>query len=52
VEDQNPKNVFEEEFYEITGTDFEISELNLALLKWEEVYNTVRVHQTLGYLTL
>jgi len=26
-------------------------ELNQALLKWENVYNTIRPHQALGYLT-
>ena len=40
-----------EEFYEITDASFEISELNKALLEWEKVYNTVRPHQALGYLT-
>lgn len=40
-----------EEFYEVTNTTFDISKLNQALLKWEEVYNTVRPHQALGYLT-
>ena len=40
-----------EEFYEVTDTSFEIAELNQALLKWEKVYNTVRPHQALGYLT-
>jgi putative transposase len=40
-----------EEFYEVTDTTFDISELNQALLKWEQVYNTVRPHQALGYLT-
>jgi len=40
-----------EEFYEVTDATFEISELNQALLEWEEVYNTVRPHQALGYLT-
>jgi len=25
--------------------------LNQALLKWEKVYNTIRPHQALGYLT-
>jgi len=40
-----------EEFYEVTDASFEISELNQALLKWEEVYNTIRPHQALGYLT-
>jgi putative transposase len=40
-----------EEFYEVTNTSFEIAELNQALLEWERVYNTVRPHQALGYLT-
>jgi putative transposase len=40
-----------EEFYEVTDTSFEITELNQALLEWERVYNTVRPHQALGYLT-
>jgi len=40
-----------EEFYEVTDTGFEIAELNQALLEWERVYNTVRPHQALGYLT-
>jgi putative transposase len=40
-----------EEFYEITDSSFEIPELNNALLQWEMIYNTVRPHQALGYLT-
>ena len=40
-----------EEFYEVTEASFEIGELNQALLKWEKVYNTIRPHQSLGYLT-
>ena len=40
-----------EEFYEVTDTSFEIEELNQALLQWEKVYNTIRPHQALGYLT-
>ena len=40
-----------EEFYKVTDTTFEITELNQALLEWEKVYNTVRPHQSLGYLT-
>jgi len=39
-----------EEFYQVTDATFEILELNQALLKWEEVYNTIRPHQGLGYL--
>ena len=40
-----------EEFYEVTDTSFALPELNRALLKWEEVYDTVRPNQALGYLT-
>ena len=40
-----------EEFYEVTDSSFEIGELNRALLEWEKVYNTIRPHQALGYLT-
>jgi len=40
-----------EEFYEVTDSSFEIAELNRALLDWEKVYNTIRPHQSLGYMT-
>jgi transposase InsO family protein len=40
-----------EEFYEVTDASFELPELNQALLEWEKVYNTIRPHQALGYLT-
>jgi len=40
-----------EEFYEITDASFEMEEINKALLKWEYIYNTIRPHQSLGYLT-
>jgi len=40
-----------EEFYQVTDSSFELSELRQELLQWEEVYNTVRPHQSLGYLT-
>jgi putative transposase len=40
-----------EEFYEVTDSEFEIVPLNKSLLDWELVYNTVRPHQALGYLT-
>jgi len=40
-----------EEFYEVMDTSFKIAELNQALLEWEMIYNTVRPHQALGYLT-
>lgn len=40
-----------EEFYEITDSTFEIADLTKELLQWEYVYNTIRPHQALGYLT-
>lgn len=40
-----------EEFYQVTDNCFELPDLNQALLEWEEVYNTFRPHQALGYLT-
>jgi len=41
-----------EEFYELTGTAFsDFAEFNQALRKWEHIYDTVRPHQSLGYLT-
>jgi len=40
-----------EEFYELTDRSFDLSELNEALREWERVYDTVRPHQALGYLT-
>ena len=40
-----------EEFYELTESSFDIAELRSELLEWERVYNTVRPHQALGYLT-
>jgi len=39
------------EFYEVSEASFEIGELNRALLEWEKVYNTTRLHQALRYLT-
>ena len=40
-----------EEFYEIYDGDLDVNPLNQALRTWEKVYNTVRPHQSLGYLT-
>lgn len=41
----------QEEFYEVYDGDLEIAPLNQALLGWEHVYNHIRPHQALGYLT-
>jgi len=40
-----------EEFYEVWDLDWTVPELNRQLLAWEEVYNTIRPHQSLGYRT-
>jgi transposase InsO family protein len=40
-----------EEFYEVWDLDWTVPELNRQLRAWEEVYNTVRPHQSLGYRT-
>ena len=40
-----------EEFYEVKDSSFELSELRNELSQWERIYNTVRPHQALDYLT-
>jgi putative transposase len=40
-----------EEFYEITPCSLSLAQLNRELQAWERIYNTVRPHQALGYLT-
>jgi putative transposase len=40
-----------EEFYQITACSLERKKLNRELRHWENIYNTVRPHQALGYLT-
>lgn len=40
-----------EEFYEMYDFSFEIKKLNQELIGWENIYNTIRPHQALGYLT-
>jgi putative transposase len=40
-----------EEFYEVTDSSFDLIELRVELSQWERIYNTVRPHQALGYLT-
>jgi len=40
-----------EEFYEVYDFPLEVAPLNRELQAWERVYNTVRPHQALGYLT-
>jgi len=40
-----------EEFYQLTPCSLEMNQLNRELRHWEKIYNTVRPHQALGYLT-
>jgi hypothetical protein len=40
-----------EEFYEVTESSFDLVELSTELLHWEKIYNTLRPHQSLDYLT-
>jgi transposase InsO family protein len=40
-----------EEFYEVTTAEPDLSSLQAGLRAWEIVYNTIRPHQALGYLT-
>ena len=40
-----------EEFYEVTESSFDLPELRGELLEWERIYNTVRPHQALAYMT-
>jgi putative transposase len=40
-----------EEFYQLTACSLEMKKLNRELRQWEKIYNTVRPHQALGYLT-
>lgn len=40
-----------EEFYEVQQCTWTVNALNQQLIQWERVYNTVRPHQSLNYLT-
>jgi putative transposase len=40
-----------EEFYEVTDAEPELGAFQAELRAWETVYNTIRPHQALGYLT-
>ena len=40
-----------EEFYDVYDLDWTAAGVRPALLAWEQVYNTIRPHQSLGYLT-
>jgi putative transposase len=40
-----------EEFYEVYPMTWTVAGIRAAQSQWEEIYNTVRPHQSLGYLT-
>jgi len=40
-----------EEFYEVTDSDFKLSDIRVKLLEWETICNTYRPNQALHYLT-
>jgi putative transposase len=40
-----------EEFYQVRPFALELRTLNRQLVTWERIYNTLRAHQALGYLT-
>jgi len=40
-----------EEFYQVTPCSLEMPKLNRELRHWGKIYNTVRPHKSLGYLT-
>ncbi|TAJ91169.1 IS481 family transposase [bacterium] len=40
-----------EEFYQVNECAWTVEELNPQLIEWERIYNTVRPHQSLNYLT-
>jgi transposase InsO family protein len=41
----------QEEFYQVSTAEVSVAALGEELAGWEKVYNTVRPHQALGYLT-
>jgi len=48
---ERAQRTHQEEFYEVYDGDLEIAPLSLALQDWEHVYNHIRPHQALDYLT-
>jgi len=48
---ERPQRTHTEEFYQVTPCLLEMKKLNRELRQWEKIYNTVRPHQSLGYLT-
>ncbi len=48
---ERAQRTHQEEFYEVADLEWTVNALNKELIVWESVYNTVRPHQALGYLT-
>ncbi len=48
---ERAQRTHQEEFYEVADLEWTVSELNEDLRMWETIYNTVRPHQALDYLT-
>jgi transposase InsO family protein len=40
-----------EEFYEVYELPWTVASLNVRLREWEQIYNHIRPHQNLDYLT-
>ncbi len=48
---ERSNRTYREEFYEVYDVDLELEEYNRQLAKWEHIYNCIRPHQSLDYLT-
>lgn len=48
---ERANRTYREEFYDCTNAPPTVTGLSPGLLSWERLYNTVRPHQALGYLT-
>ena len=48
---ERANRTFQEEFYDCSAATPTVSGFRPGLLAWEDIYNTIRPHQALGYLT-
>lgn len=48
---ERANRIHTEEFYEVTDSSFDLADLRPKLLEWENICNTYRPNQALGYLT-
>ena len=48
---ERSNRTYREEFYDCTDALATVTALSPALARWDVVYNTIRPHQSLGYLT-